>query len=198
VPKRRPPSKGSRRTAARSGAPEDRAPLDADAACGRALKLLSRREHSAAELQLKLRRRGAEDDVAAATVERMRDAGWQSDARYAEMLVRNRVDQGYGPLRIRADLAAARVPDGEARAALAAAGVDWIARCAEARARKFRHPPNGAADWQKQYRYLASHGFAADAVRAVLKAAGARGDGGDADSFDDVSSAPEAEDWPAD
>jgi hypothetical protein len=36
-------------------------------------------------------------------------------------------------------------------------------------------------------------------VRAVLKAAGARGDGGDADSFDDdVSSAPEAEDWPAD
>ncbi|MGH8443902.1 MAG: regulatory protein RecX [Solimonas sp.] len=177
-PRQRPPSKAG----------EDRAPLDADAARGRALKLLSRREHSAAELSHKLQRRGAEADVAREAVARMQDAGWQSDERYAEMLVRSRVAQGYGPLRIRADLAAAGVSDAGARAALAAADCDWPALCAELRARKFRNAPRAAADWQKQYRYLASHGFAADAIRAALKAAVAA-------SADDASSAPAADDW---
>lgn len=159
---RRPPSKRSD--------PREPAPLDADAARGRALKLLSRREHSAAELSLKLRRRGADAEVADAAVGRMRDAGLQSDARYAEMLVRNRIAQGYGPLRIRAELAAAGIGDADARAALDAADCDWHERCAELRRRKFRALPNGAAEWQKQYRFLASHGFTADAIRAVLKA----------------------------
>lgn len=185
--KPRPPSKGQGRTATRSGGPAERAPLDADAARVRALKLLSRREHSAAELARKLQRRGAEADIAREAVEKMQGAGWQSDARYAEMLVRNRIAQGYGPLRIRADLAMAGVPDADARAAVDAADCDWPLRCAEVRERKFRKPPSAAAEWQKQYRFLASHGFTTDAIRAALKASSAT----DADA----SSEPAAE-WP--
>ncbi|MFT4046764.1 MAG: regulatory protein RecX [Solimonas sp.] len=184
--KARSPSK----RAGRQAEPDDRALLDADAARGRALKLLSRREHSAAELSLKLQRRGAETDVAQQAVAAMQDAGWQSDARYAEMLVRNRIAQGYGPLRIRADLAAARIPETATKAALAAAEADWPALCAALRRRRFRAAPGNAAEWQKQYRYLASHGFPGDAVRAALKAAGARG--GDDEDF---SSGPEEEGW---
>ncbi|NGY05346.1 regulatory protein RecX [Solimonas terrae] len=157
--KPRPPSK---RTA-------ERTPLDAGAARERALKLLSRREHSAAELAFKLQRRGAEAGIALAAVAKVQDAGLQSDARYAEMLVRNRIEQGYGPLRIRAELAAAGIAESVARDALTAAGCDWGARCAELRRRKFRTAPKGAAEWQKQYRYLASHGYTADTIRAVLK-----------------------------
>lgn len=151
----------------------ERAPLDAGAARERALKLLARREHSAAELAFKLQRRGAEADIAQAAVAKVQDAGLQSDARYAEMLVRNRIEQGYGPLRIRAELAAAGIQESVARAALDAANCDWVARCAELRRRKFRTQPKGAADWQKQYRYLASHGFMADAIRAAMKASSA-------------------------
>ncbi|HEY9544512.1 MAG TPA: regulatory protein RecX [Solimonas sp.] len=147
----------------------ERAPLDAGAARERALKLLSRREHSAAELAFKLQRRGAEADIAQAAVAKVQDAGLQSDDRYAEMLVRNRIEQGYGPLRIRGELASAGIDESVARAALAAADCDWTARCAELRRRKFRNQPKGAADWQKQYRYLASHGFTADAIRAAMK-----------------------------
>ena len=187
--KPRPPSKVGGSASRGRGAAEGRAPLDADAARGRALKLLSRREHSAAELNLKLQRRGAEADVARSTVDRMQQAGWQSDERYAEMLVRNRIAQGYGPLRIRGDLAAARVPEAEAKAALLAADADWPALCTALRRRRFRAAPSGAAEWQKQYRYLASHGFASEVVRATLKAAGGAADD------DDFSSAPEAEDW---
>nr|WP_240954099.1 regulatory protein RecX [Solimonas marina] len=137
---------------------------------------MSRREHSAAELAYKLQRRGAESDVARQAVEKMQDAGWQSDARYAEMLVRNRIAQGYGPLRIRAELSSAGVTDADARAAIEAADCDWTERCAEVRARKFRTPPADAAAWQKQYRFLASHGFPSDAVRAALKATRAPGE----------------------
>jgi len=180
VRKPRSPSKRSGRKAEST----DRAPLDAEAARGRALKLLSRREHSAAELAFKLQRRGAEEETAREAVSRMQDAGWQSDARYAEMLVRNRIAQGYGPLRIRAELSAAGVDDADARSALAEAEADWPALCASLQARKFRAPPRTPAEWQKQYRYLASHGFPADAVRAALKAAGG-----------DASSALEADDW---
>lgn len=159
------------------------APLDPAAARGRALKLLSRREHSAAELAVKLERRGADADTARDAVQAMAQAGWQSDERYAEMLLRNRIEQGYGPLRIRMELAQAGVPDLEIRAALDAADVDWPQRCVELCRRKFRSAASGAADWQKQYRFLASRGFSAQQIRAALKS-GPEGDWPDVDEGD--------------
>ena len=136
-----------------------------------ALRLLSRREHAAAELKYKLERRGHDETTAAAIVGQLAGAGWQSDARYAEMLVRNRIAQGYGPLRIRAELEAARVPDAEVRAALEAAEVDWTAMAMAVHARKFQAVARDAAEWQKQYRFLAQRGFESQQVRAVLKGA---------------------------
>jgi regulatory protein len=137
-----------------------------------ALRLLSRREHAAAELKYKLVRRGHDEATAADIVGQLAGAGWQSDSRYAEMLVRNRIEQGYGPLRIRAELEAARLPDAEIRAALAAAEVEWTAHAAAVHARKFREPARGPAEWQKQYCFLAARGFEPAQIRAVLKGAG--------------------------
>jgi regulatory protein len=134
-----------------------------------ALRLLSRREHSAAELKYKLGRRGHEDGQAEDIVESLSESGWQSDDRYAEMLLRNRVDQGYGPLRIRAELEAARVTEEAIRAAFDGAEVDWSTRASAVHARKFKLPPQGAAEWQKQYRFLAARGFEPDQIRTALK-----------------------------
>lgn len=138
----------------------------------RALRALSRREHSAAELKHKLTRRGHDEAVADSIVENLSAAGWQSDARYAEMLVRNRAEQGYGPLRIEAELEHAGVPQAEITQALEASEVNWGERIRTLHQRKFRQAPRGAADWQKQYRYLASHGFAPEHIRLVLKKGG--------------------------
>lgn len=146
-----------------------RAPLDAGAARGRALKLLGRREHGAAELAHKLQQRGAEREVAEQAVQAMREAGWQSDARYAEMLLRNRAEQGYGPRRIRAELEAARVPAAQIREIFERSEDDWAALCAQAWRRKFKTQARDAADWQKQYRFLSTRGFEAESIRAVLK-----------------------------
>ena len=70
----------------------------------RALALLVRREHSRPELARKLRARGIPADEARGAVERMTEAGWQDDLRFACSLVRSRVAGGQGPVRIRAEL----------------------------------------------------------------------------------------------
>lgn len=134
-----------------------------------ALRALSRREHSAAELQQKLRQRGFAGDTAAEAVAAMAEAGWQSDERYAEMLVRNRVQQGYGPQRITHELESGGLKKAEIAAALATVEDDWSALCAALHQRRFGATPTAAADWQKQYRFLASRGFTAAQIRSALK-----------------------------
>lgn len=71
----------------------------------RAVGLLSRREHSRLELTRKLCDRGLASDEVEAAVEKLATDGWQDDARFAQFLLRSRVSGGYGPIRIRAELA---------------------------------------------------------------------------------------------
>lgn len=146
--------------------PEDLTPADAREA---ALRALGRREYSAAELKFKLSQRGHEDGRVAEVVGELSAAGWQSDERFAEMLARSRAGQGYGPLRIRAELAAARVADTEIEAALRALECDFSELACKVHRRKFRKPAASAAEWQKQYRFLAGRGFESAQIRAALK-----------------------------
>lgn len=134
-----------------------------------ALKLLARREHSARELKRKLAARGVSDDDAAAAVEHAMAENWQSDARYAGMLVRTRIAGGYGPVRIAAELEVAGVPSDQIRAALDEADVDWRALAVEVHAKKFGLVPKSSAERAKQYRYLQGRGFDAGQISAALK-----------------------------
>ena len=133
------------------------------------MRALARREHSAAELTHKLEYRGLDKQAAQQVVENLSESGWQSDSRYAEMLVRSRVAQGYGPLRIEAELEHAGVAAAEIAAVMDAAEADWNAMAGELQRRKFGKLPKAPADWQKQYRYLAGRGFGPEQVRAALK-----------------------------
>lgn len=146
--------------------PKTKRPIDPRA---QALKLLARREHSARELKRKLAARGIADDEAAAAVAHAASEGWQDDARYAETLVRVRVGQGYGPLRIEAELEVAGVAAEHIRAALEAAGVDWRELALQQHAKKFGAPPRSSAERARQYRYLQGRGFDASQIGAALK-----------------------------
>lgn len=134
-----------------------------------ALKLLARREHSARELKRKLTARGVGEADAAAAVEYAAGEGWQSDSRYAEMLVRSRISQGYGPVRIEAELEVAGVPAEQIRAALDEAAVDWRELAADVHARRFGGPPKSSAERAKQYRFLQGRGFDGGQIAAALK-----------------------------
>lgn len=86
-------ARGSRRRGARE-----------QTATQRALGLLTRREHSRKELTRKLTSRGLDREEVVAAVDRLADAGWQNDARFAESMIRSRAGNGYGPVHIRAEL----------------------------------------------------------------------------------------------
>lgn len=143
-----------------------RAPTDPKA---RAIALLARREHSARELTRKLKAKGVAQDEAVAAVAHVAAEGWQSDARYAGMLVRSRIGGGYGPQRIEAELRQAGITGEAIAAAMDESGADWRALCAEAHARKFGAPPANSAERAKQYRFLQGRGFGAGEIAAVLK-----------------------------
>jgi regulatory protein len=76
-----------------------------------ALRYLGRREHSVAELEGKLRQRGVESDTLEEVMAFLLDHDLVSDERYAEAWVRMRVQKGFGPARIRAELRRKGVSD---------------------------------------------------------------------------------------
>ncbi len=139
-----------------------------------ALRLLARREHAAGELAEKLRRKGhAPADIDHA-LQRLQAQGLQSDRRYAEILTRTRVEAGYGPLRIRQELARAGVEAALIDAALEPYRSEWVERAESARRRRFRGPPpRDYRERARQARHLLYRGFPAELVRALLDRGGA-------------------------
>lgn len=102
-----------------------------------AMNLLARREHSLSELQTKLSRRFALPDMVASVLHALQRENLQSDERYAESLLRQRLQRGYGPARVRQDMRERGLDDAAIAAAHAAVEPDWFAVAEEAFARKF-------------------------------------------------------------
>src|ERR1700744_6429716 len=115
-------------------------------AYSKALGLLARREHSRRELKLKLRQGGYEGDEAGEALDRLGEQHYQDDDRFAEMLVRSRVGQGYGPMRLRAELKSHGLPEARIRAVREEAEVDWVATATAQLRRRFggKSPPDAA------------------------------------------------------
>lgn len=135
----------------------------------RALGLLVRREHSRKELARKLTSRGVQAEDAKAAVDRMTAEGWQDDARFAEQLVRSRANNGYGPLRIRAELGTHGLDREAVAAAMDSYDGDWAENARDLVRRRF---PGGAEDpalRRKAADFLIRRGFSGDQVRAAAR-----------------------------
>lgn len=139
----------------------------------RALALLVRREHSRPELTRKLQARGITEDDAVAAVDRMAQAGWQDDARFACSIARTRASAGYGPIRIRAELGSHGLGDdiiAQAFAALALAGEDdWRSRARTLVRRRFDLDAGALPIQRKAADFLLRRGFDGDNVRAAIR-----------------------------
>jgi regulatory protein len=160
----------------------------------RALRLLSQREHSRAELAKKLgdylslqakidRARNAQDPdqeqsqadtpvlshevQITAVLDDFEKRGWLSDARFAEALVRRRSER-YGMRRIKDELQRAGVASDASAALLDGLKNTEFERAKELFERKF----DGIAEDQKlrarQYRFLVSKGFNPEIVAKVI------------------------------
>lgn len=136
-----------------------------------ALGLLARRERSARELKTRLRAGGQAGEDADEAIERLREQHYQDDERFAASLARRRAQQGYGPLRIQAELKSHGLADAAIRAAIAAVEADWEAvAAAQLRRHGGAKPAKDAAGRAKRAAVLLRRGFDAATVRAVTRA----------------------------
>ncbi|GAB3353369.1 recombination regulator RecX [Lysobacter tyrosinilyticus] len=160
----------------------DDSPIDADrtsprrkarelSATQRALGLLTRREHSRKELTRKLTSRGMDAGEVDTAVANLARDGWQNDTRFAESLVRARASGGYGPIRIRAELATHGLDREAVANALDNFHGDW-AEIASDLVRR-RYGPVAAFDLTQRRKaadFLIRRGFDAATVRSATRA----------------------------
>jgi regulatory protein len=140
-------------------------------AYNKALGLLTRREHSRQELRQKLSRSGYEGEETIEALDRLGAQHYQDDERFAEMLIRSRQSQGYGPMRLRVELRSHGLTDARIRGLLDASEFDWEASAAAQLRRHYGR--QGAAEPSERARraqFLLRRGFAAATVRRVTHA----------------------------
>ena len=137
---------------------------------GRALRLLSQREHSRLELERKLAAHETEPGELARALDELQARGFISEARVVESVVHRRAAK-LGTARVRQELLAKGLaPEAMAEALEQLRGSE-LARAREVWARKFGQPASDPQERAKQMRFLVSRGFAAEVVRRVVRGA---------------------------
>lgn len=136
----------------------------------RALGLLVRREHSRKELTRKLTSRGIEGEAAQAAVDKLTEAGWQDDTRFAENLVRMRANTGYGPIHVRAELGTHGLDSEQIATAMETFEGDWTENARDLVRRRFGEAgPQDLAQRRKAADLLARRGFDGDSIRRATR-----------------------------
>lgn len=133
----------------------------------KALACLARREHSQLELRMKLLKQGMPSDQVAELISVLAAEGLQSDARYTEMLVRTRMHQGIGPVRIMLESKQKGINPAAVEPLLAE--IDWSQALIACWQKKYnaRYPAN-AAEFARMQRFLLFRGYAAESVYRLL------------------------------
>lgn len=135
---------------------------------GRALRLLSQREHSRLELSRKLAPHAESPEQLDALLDELERSRYLSSERFAESLAHRRAPR-FGVRRIAQELGAHRL-DGEVSGPVLASLRDTEReRAHEAWRRRFGEPAADAAERAKQHRFLAQRGFSGEAIRWVLR-----------------------------
>lgn len=136
----------------------------------RALGLLVRREHSRKELTRKLQARGIETEAAVAAVDKLSEAGWQDDTRFAENLVRIRANTGCGPIHIRAELGTHGLDSEQIALAMDTFEGDWAENARDLVCRRFGEAgPQELPQRRKAADLLARRGFDGDTIRRATR-----------------------------
>ncbi|OGO93812.1 MAG: hypothetical protein A3F41_06705 [Coxiella sp. RIFCSPHIGHO2_12_FULL_44_14] len=135
-----------------------------------AMGLLAMREHSQWELQRKLIDKGFALETVEQVLTGLMERGLQSDNRYAELYVRQRMEKGMGPVRIAMELRQRGVSDYLVRKYLAQDVTSWSIVLSLAWQKKYRsRPPGNTQEYAKQVRFLLHRGFESAEVHRFLR-----------------------------
>lgn len=134
-----------------------------------ALRLLSRREHSRAELRRKLSAKVDEPDQLERVINALVRQGYQSDTRFAKQYILGRKQKGFGPIRIRLELQERGVEADVIETYLNDTDPEWQALLTQAWHNKFGdNIPGDFKAQAKQARFLEYRGFPAAWVRQYI------------------------------
>jgi regulatory protein len=137
---------------------------------GRALRLLTGREHSRAELERKLAPHEEEPGQLAKVLDELQAKDFISEPRVIESVLNRRASR-FGPARIRHELLGKGLEPGAVAVAVQTLKVNEVERAREVWRKKFDAPPADAVERGKQMRFLAARGFGTDAIRRVVAGA---------------------------
>ena len=135
---------------------------------GRALRLLSQREHSRAELERKLAPHAQEPGELAKALDELQARDFINDGRAIESVIHRRAGK-LGASRIKQELAAKGLSGEAVAEAMDQLKATELERAREVWRKKFGTAAQDAQQRSKQIRFLISRGFTAEVVRRVVQ-----------------------------
>ena len=138
-----------------------------------AMRSLARREYSRLELTRKLLvRKAFKPEQVAAVLNKLERSNYLSDERYADLIVRSRINACCGPFKIKIELRDKGIADQLVEKIMADYDVDWIALAKAAKEKRFGvAEPDDVKALAKQMRYLQNKGFYQHHISSVFTAA---------------------------
>ncbi len=134
---------------------------------GRALRLLSGREYSRAELERKLKAHEETPGALALALDDLQAKDFINEARVVESVLHRRAPK-LGAQRIRHELQAKGLEPEAVAQAVVQLRASEVERAREVWRKKFGEPATDATARSKHMRFLASRGFGGEAIRKVV------------------------------
>lgn len=135
---------------------------------GRALRLLSQREHSRAELERKLAKYEDVPGTLAQALDELAAKDFINEARVVQSVVHQRAPR-MGAARVRQELQQKGVDPAAIAEAVAGLQESETSRAFEVWRRRFEAPPQDAKERARQMRFLMARGFSGAVVAKVLR-----------------------------
>ena len=135
----------------------------------RAVDLLARREHSATELFNKLLQKGFAEELVESALCELKNKNLQSDERFAEAFVNERIRRGYGPIKIQHELSRKGISQNLISAYVNQSSHQWLDLALVQYQKKYQSTAvDNYAEWSKRARFLQSRGFTMEQIRASI------------------------------
>lgn len=133
------------------------------------MDLLARREHSRLELQHKLQQRVESSGMLEEALDQLVEDNLLSDERFSEAFIYSRLNKGYGPVRVKAELKARGISSRLIDQYLDEGADSWLQQLEQVVIRKYGMQPEQDMDSRaRQQRFLQQRGYSYEQINRVM------------------------------
>jgi regulatory protein len=134
-----------------------------------AFNYLSKRDYSQFSLHKKLTEKGFSTPIIAFVLQQLLGENLLNDERYCETLINRRMQQGYGPIKIRAELQQQGINKETIVNQLQHYETTWLENIKKIQQKKFASITNTKQKTAQQIRYLQRRGFSLSQIKQSIK-----------------------------